>query len=107
MTMATQQTQQILTKDSENNLSKEHPMETVAKKKTPEHNKEEHSICGPHIQILLAVGVFLAFTAFLVYHLMEDNPYKGIGQEESWAPLTIWLLMSAAVCQYTYRLELK
>lgn len=83
MTMATQQTQQILTKDSENNLSKEHPMETVAKKKTPEPNKEEHSICGPHIQILLAVGVFLAFTAFLVYHLMEDNPYKEIGKEGS------------------------
>lgn len=74
MTMRTQQTQEIFTKDPENNLSKENPAEMAAKKKTPELNKEENSICGPHIQILLAVGVFLVFTAFLIYHLMEDTP---------------------------------
>ena len=35
--------------------------------------KEEGSICGPHIQILLAVLVFLVFISFLVYSLMEDT----------------------------------
>ena len=35
--------------------------------------KEEASICGPHIQILLAVLVFLVFISFLVYSLMEDT----------------------------------
>ena len=40
--------------------------------------KEETSICGPHIQILLAVLVFLVFISFLVYSLMEDTPREKI-----------------------------
>lgn len=39
--------------------------------------KEEASICGPHVQILLAVLVFLVFISFLVYSLMEDTPREG------------------------------
>ena len=35
--------------------------------------KEEASIYGPHIQVLLAVLVFVVFLAFLVYYLMEKE----------------------------------
>ena len=52
--------------------------ETVEVKKTAKPMKEETSICGPHIQILLAVLVFLVFTAFLVYYLMEEMPHHEI-----------------------------
>ena len=44
--------------------------------------KEEASICGPHIQILLAVLVFLVFISFLVYSLMEDTPWETFKEVE-------------------------
>lgn len=44
--------------------------------------KEEASICGPHIQILLAVLVFLVFISFLVYSLMEDTPRERLKEVE-------------------------
>ena len=49
-------------------------VEIVAVKKRSPPAKEEKSICGPHVQILLAVVVFLVFTVFLIYHLMEETP---------------------------------
>lgn len=58
-----------------NNVKQTDSVEIVAVKKVSPPSppaKEEKSICGPHIQILLAVVVFLVFTVFLIYHLMED-----------------------------------
>lgn len=52
-------------------------IEIVAVKPT-ESAQEESSIFGPHVQILLAVLVFLGFTAFLVYYLMEEVPHHEI-----------------------------
>ena len=51
-------------------------VEIVAVKKRSPPAKEEKSICGPHVQILLAVVVFLVFTVFLIYHLMEEAPKR-------------------------------
>lgn len=48
-------------------------VEVIAVKEPAKVAKEEASICGPHIQILLAVLVFLVFISFLVYSLMEDT----------------------------------
>ena len=49
-------------------------IEIVEVKKSAQPEKEESTICSPCIQILLAVLVFLGFTAFLVYYLMEETP---------------------------------
>ena len=56
------------------------PVETVAVKKKSPPAKDEKSICGPHIQIFLAVVVFLVFIVFLIYHLMEENPKEITGR---------------------------
>lgn len=49
-------------------------IEIVEVKKSAQPEKEESTICSPHVQILLAVLVFLGFTALLVYYLMEETP---------------------------------
>ena len=48
-------------------------VEVIAVKEPAKVAKEEASICGPHIQILLAVLVFLVFISVLVYSLTEDT----------------------------------
>ena len=78
-----QQAREILTTDTVNNLKQTDSVETVAIKKTSQPTKEENSIFGPHIQIILAVGVFLAFTLFLIYYVMEDTPHHELVEEQS------------------------
>lgn len=73
-----QQTRQTYSYDAGNSVKQTDSVETVAVKKTSSPVKEEKSICGPHIQILLAVVVFLVFTVFLIYHLMEEAPVNKI-----------------------------
>ena len=69
-----QQTRKTYSDDTGNNVKQTDSVETVAVKKKSPPAKEEKSICSPHIQILLAVVVFLVFTVFLIYHLMEETP---------------------------------
>lgn len=57
-------------------------VEVIAVKEPAKVAKEEASICGPHIQILLAVLVFLVFISFLVYSLMEDTPRERFKEVE-------------------------
>ena len=57
-------------------------VEVIAVKEPAKVAKEEASICGPHIQILLAVLVFLVFISFLVYSLMEDTPRETFKEVE-------------------------
>ena len=64
--------------ETANSLDQTDSIEIVEVKKPAQPEKEEVSICGPHIQILLAVLVFLGFTAFLVYYLMEETPHHKI-----------------------------
>ena len=78
-----QQAREILTTDAVNNLKQTDSVETMAVKKTSQPTKEENSIFGPHIQIILAVGVFLAFTLFLIYYVMEDTPHHELVEEQS------------------------
>ena len=73
-----QQTRQTYSDDTGNSGKQTDSVETVAVKKTSAPAKEEKPICGPHIQILLAVVVFLVFTAFLIYYLMEETPKDAI-----------------------------
>lgn len=61
-----------------NSLKQTDSVENVAVEKPAQPVKEESSICGPHFQILLAVLVFLSFTAFLVYYLMDESPHREI-----------------------------
>ncbi|KAJ7376683.1 hypothetical protein OS493_033305 [Desmophyllum pertusum] len=77
-----QHTRQAYSTDTGNSVQKTDSVEIVAVKKmsTPPV-KEEQSIFGPHIQILLAVLVFVVFTVFLIYHMMEDAPSEGITDE--------------------------
>lgn len=72
-----QQTRQTYSNDTGHSVKQTDSVETVAVKKSPP-TKEEKGICGPHIQILLAVVVFLVFTIFLIYHLMEEMSKNGI-----------------------------
>ena len=73
-----QQTRQTYSNDTGNSVKQTDSVETVSVKKKSPPAKEEKSICGPHIQILLAVVVFLVFTVFLIYHLMDENPNNRI-----------------------------
>ncbi|XP_020600493.1 uncharacterized protein LOC110039695 [Orbicella faveolata] len=73
-----QQTRQTYSNDTGNSVKQTDSVETVAVKKKSPPTKEEKGICGPHIQILLAVVVFLVFTIFLIYHLMEEMPKNEI-----------------------------
>ena len=57
-------------------------VEVIAVKEPAKVAKEEASICGPHVQILLAVLVFLVFISFLVYSLMEDTHQEKFLQGE-------------------------
>ena len=57
-------------------------VEGIAVKEPAKVAREETSICGPHIQILLAVLVFLVFISFLVYSLMEDTSREKIAAVE-------------------------
>lgn len=69
-----QQTRQTYSNNTGNTVKETESVETVAVKKKSPPAKEEKSICGPHIQIFLAVVVFLVFIVFLIYHLMDENP---------------------------------
>lgn len=69
-----QQTRQTYSNNAGNTVKETESVETVAVKKKSPPAKEEKSICGPHIQIFLAVIVFLVFIVFLIYHLMDENP---------------------------------
>ncbi|XP_078343441.1 uncharacterized protein LOC144629120 isoform X2 [Oculina patagonica] len=68
-----QQTRQVYSEGTGNSVKQSDSVEIVAVKKISPPAKEEKSIFGPHIQILLAVVVFVVFTVFLIYHLMEEG----------------------------------
>lgn len=68
-----QQTRQDYSEGTGNSVKQTDSVEIMSVKKISPPAKEEKSICGPHIQILLAVVVFVVFTVFLIYHLMEEG----------------------------------
>ena len=76
-----QQTRQTYINNTGDAVKQTESLETVAVKKKSPPTKEEKGICGPHIQIFLAVVVFLVFIVFLIYHLMDENPKQEIARK--------------------------